>query len=94
MQTLTALKPTTILGRLTVHLKQPDSSWQYVPATSACTIVEKSVTEEQGDSTALLTERLSAQVLYKLSSWSSGSEIVLEKTKTGGATLILSISTR
>ena len=29
---------------LTVHLKQPDSSWQYVPATSACTIVEKSVT--------------------------------------------------
>ena len=79
---------------LTVHLKQPDSSWQYVPATSACTIVEKSVTEEQGDKYGTADGKTVGTGPYKLSSWSSGSEIVLERTKTGGATLILSISTR
>lgn len=66
---------------LTVHLKQPDSSWQYVPATSACTIVEKSVTEEQGDKYGTADGKTVGTGPYKLSSWSSGSEIVLEKNE-------------
>lgn len=66
---------------LIVHLKQPDSSWQYVPATSACTIVEKSVTEEQGDKYGTADGKTVGTGPYKLSSWSSGSEIVLEKNE-------------
>ncbi len=66
---------------LTIHLKQPDSTWQYVPATSACTIVEKSVTEEQGDKYGTVDGKTVGTGPYKLTSWSSGSEIVLEKNE-------------
>lgn len=66
---------------LTVHLKQADSTWMYVPATSACCIVEKAVVEEQGESYGTIDGKTVGTGPYKLASWSSGSEILLEKNE-------------
>ena len=66
---------------LTVHLKQADSSWMYVPATSPCSIIEKSVAESEGDKFGTADGSSAGTGPYKLSSWTSGSEIVLEKNE-------------
>lgn len=66
---------------LTVHLKQPDSTWMYVPATSPCCIIEKSVAEAEGDKYGTAEGSAAGTGPYKLVSWSSGSEIVLEKNE-------------
>ena len=66
---------------LTVKLKQPDSTWKYIPATSACCIIEKSVAEQAGDSYGSSAETTAGTGPYKLVSWESGSEIVLEKNE-------------
>lgn len=66
---------------LTVTLTEPDSNWKYVPATSPFCIVEKSVVEEAGESYGTSAETTVGTGPYKLASWSSGSEIVLEKNE-------------
>jgi len=66
---------------LTVHLSYPDSTWMFVPATSPCCILEKSVAEAEGDSYGTVDGSTVGTGPYKLVSWSSGSEIVLEKNE-------------
>lgn len=66
---------------LTVHLKYADSTWKYVPATSPFCIMEKSVTEAAGDGYGASPETTVGTGPYKLVSWSSGSEIVMEKNE-------------
>lgn len=66
---------------LTVHLKYEDSTWKYIPATSPCCIVEKSVAEAAGDSYGSTPETTAGTGPYKLVSWASGSEIVMEKNE-------------
>lgn len=72
---------------LTVHLKQPDSTWKYVPATSPCQILEKSVVEAEGDNYGTTEGSAIGTGPYKLVSWATDSEIVLEKNENwwGGA---------
>lgn len=64
---------------LTVHLKQPDATWKYVPATSPCTIVEKAVVEAEGDNYGQLSGSCVGTGPYMLESWESGAEIVTVK---------------
>ncbi len=64
---------------LTVHLKQPDATWKFVPATSPCTIIKKSVVEAEGDKYGTVDGSCIGTGPYMKSSWTSGSEIVLEK---------------
>lgn len=64
---------------LTVHLKQPDATWKYVPATSPCTVVEKAVVEAEGDDYGQLSGSCVGTGPYMLESWESGSEIVTVK---------------
>ena len=64
---------------LTVKLKQPDSTWKYVPATSPCTIVEKEVCEKEGDKYGSHEGSVVGTGPYKFVSWTAGSEIVYEK---------------
>lgn len=64
---------------LTVYLTEPDATWQYVPATSPCTIVEKSVVEAEGDDYGSLSGSCVGTGPYMLDSWTSGTEIVLVK---------------
>lgn len=66
---------------LTVHLKYEDSTWKYIPATSPCCIVEKSVAETAGDDYGSTPENTAGTGPYKLVSWASGSEIVMEKNE-------------
>lgn len=64
---------------LTVYLKEPDATWKYVPATSACIIVEKSVVEAEGDNYGQINGSCVGTGPYMLDSWESGSEIVTVK---------------
>ena len=64
---------------LTVHLKQPDATWKFVPATSPCTVVEKAVVEAEGDDYGQLSGSCVGTGPYMLESWESGSEIVTVK---------------
>ncbi|MCR4903394.1 MAG: ABC transporter substrate-binding protein [Butyrivibrio sp.] len=64
---------------LTVYLTQADATWKYVPATSPCTIVEKAVVEAEGDNYGTLSGSCVGTGPYMLSSWDSGTEIVLVK---------------
>lgn len=66
---------------LTVHLNQADSTWQYVPATSPCTIVSKTVCEAEGDSYGTREGSVVGTGPYTLVSWSAGSEIIYEKNE-------------
>lgn len=66
---------------LTVHLAYEDSTWKYIPATSPFCIVEKSVAEAAGDSYGSSPETTVGTGPYKLVSWTSGSEIVMEKNE-------------
>lgn len=72
---------------LTVHLAYPDSTWKYVPAASPCCIMEKSVVEAEGDKYGSAEGSAAGTGPYKLVSWASGSEIVMEKNENwwGGA---------
>lgn len=64
---------------LTVHLKQPDSTWKYVPATTPCIIVEKAVCEQYGEEYGSTPETTMGSGPYKLDSWEKGSEISFVK---------------
>lgn len=66
---------------LTVHLSHPDSTWKYVPAASPCCIMEKSVVEAEGDKYGSAEGSAAGTGPYKLVSWASGSEIVMEKNE-------------
>lgn len=66
---------------LTVTLSQPDSSWQYVPSTSAGQIVCKAYVEEQGEKYGTTEGGVLGTSAYKLDSWTAGSEIVLSKNE-------------
>ena len=64
---------------LTVHLKHPDATWKYVPATSPCTVVEKAVVEAEGENYGQINGSCVGTGPYMLESWDSGSEIVTVK---------------
>ena len=64
---------------LTVHLKQPDATWKYVPATSPCSIVDKKVVEDEGENYGQLSGSCVGTGPYMLKSWESGAEIVTVK---------------
>lgn len=66
---------------LTIHLAYEDSTWKYIPATSPFCIMEKSVAEAAGDSYGSSPETTVGTGPYKLVSWESGSEIVMEKNE-------------
>lgn len=66
---------------LTVHLSQPDSTWKYVPATTPCQIVKKSVCEAEGDAYGTNEGSVVGTGPYKFVSWASDSQIVLEKNE-------------
>ena len=66
---------------LTVHLSHPDSTWKYVPAASPCCIMEKSVVVAEGDKYGSAEGSTAGTGPYKLVSWASGSEIVMEKNE-------------
>lgn len=65
---------------LTVKLKYPDVTWQFVPATSPCNIVSKAAVEAAGDEYGSITSLTCVGTgPYVLDSWTSGSEITLVK---------------
>ena len=67
---------------LTVHLKTPDATWKFVPATSPCAIVSKAAVEAAGDEYGAITSLTCVGTgPYKLESWTSGSEITLVKNE-------------
>lgn len=66
---------------LTVHLTQPDSTWKYVPATTPCQIVKKSVCEAEGDAYGTNEGSVVGTGPYKFVSWAAQSQIVLEKNE-------------
>lgn len=72
---------------LTVKLKQPDSTWKYVPATSPCTIVEKEICEAEGEKYGTREGSVVGTGPYKFVSWTAGTEIDYEKNENwfGGA---------
>lgn len=64
---------------LTVHLKEPDSTWKYVPATATCEIVEKAVVEKEGDNYGAVGGVCIGTGPYMLESWHDNSEIIMKK---------------
>ena len=66
---------------LTVKLSQADSSWQYVPSTSAGQIVCKAYVEAQGEKYGTTEGGTLGTSAYKLDSWTAGSEIVLSRNE-------------
>lgn len=66
---------------LTVHLTQPDSTWKYVPATTPCQILKKSVVEAEGDAYGTNEGSVVGTGPYKFVSWAADSQIVLEKNE-------------
>ena len=64
---------------LTVYLTQADATWKYVPATSACIVVEKAVVEAEGDKYGTLEGSCVGTGPYMLESWESGTQIVTVK---------------
>lgn len=67
---------------LTVTLSQPDATWQYVPATTACHIISKAQYEAAGEDGFGTPEGgLIGTGPYKFVSWKNGTEIVLEKNE-------------
>ncbi len=67
---------------LTVKLSEPDSTWQFVPATSPCTIVSKAAVEAAGEEYGTVNNQTVVGTgPYILDSWSSATEITLKKNE-------------
>ena len=64
---------------LTVHLTQPDSTWKYVPATTPCQILKKSVVEAEGDAYGTNEGSVVGTGPYKFVSRSLQENVVLKK---------------
>ena len=62
---------------ITVHLKNPDAFWQYVPATTGGAVISKAYYEEHADSYGTASGGVLATGAYKFDHWTNGSEIVL-----------------
>ncbi len=62
-----------------VSLKQPDALWQYVPATTAGHVISKAYYEAHKDTFGKPEGGLLGTGPFKFMSWSTGSEIDLEK---------------
>ncbi|MFE8701576.1 ABC transporter substrate-binding protein [Cytobacillus sp. FJAT-54145] len=74
---------------ITVKLKQPDTLWRYVPATTAGHVVSKKYYEENSENFGKPDGGVLGTGPFKYVEWKTGSEIVLEKNenywdKTGG----------
>lgn len=64
---------------ITVHLKQADAFWQYVPATTGGAIISKEYCEAHSDDFGTATGGILGTGAYKLDHWTNGSEVVLTK---------------
>jgi peptide/nickel transport system substrate-binding protein len=64
---------------ITVKLKQPDALWQYVPATTAGHVISKAYYEANAETFGKPEGGLLGTGPFKFVSWSTGSEIVMEK---------------
>ncbi|MGN1338780.1 MAG: ABC transporter substrate-binding protein [Oscillospiraceae bacterium] len=62
---------------ITVHLKNPDAFWQYVPATTGGAVISKAYYEEHADNYGTASGGVMATGAYKFDHWTNGSEIVL-----------------
>ena len=66
---------------LTVHLKEPSATWQFVPGTTACHVISKAYYEEHADNFGMADGGLMGTGPYVYDSWSAGQEIVLKKNE-------------
>jgi peptide/nickel transport system substrate-binding protein len=64
---------------ITVKLKQPDALWQYVPATTAGHVISKAYFDANAETFGKPEGGLLGTGPFKFVSWSTGSEIVMEK---------------
>ena len=66
---------------LTVHLKAPSATWQFVPGTTACHVISKAYYEEHPDDFGTAEGGLLGTGPYVYESWTDGMEIVLTKSE-------------
>lgn len=66
---------------VTVKLKTPSTSFQYVPATMAGAVAEKSFIEEKGDTFGTPTVGTMATGPYKFESWTQGSQLTFTRNE-------------
>jgi peptide/nickel transport system substrate-binding protein len=64
---------------VTVKLKQPDALWQYVPATTGGHVISKAQFEASPDNFGKPENGAIGTGPYRFVSWSTGSEVVIEK---------------
>ena len=65
---------------LTVHLKEPSATWQYVPATTAGHVISKAYYEAHAGDFGTAEGGLLGTGPYVFESWASGQEVVLQKS--------------
>jgi peptide/nickel transport system substrate-binding protein len=66
---------------ITVHLKNPDAFWQYVPATTGGAVISEAYYNEHKDSFGTASGGILATGAYKFDHWTNGSEIVLTENE-------------
>lgn len=66
---------------VTVKLSQPDSCWQYIPATPGGQITSKAYYESHKDNFGNADGKTLGTGAYKVDSWKTGSEVVLSKNE-------------
>mgnify|MGYP004514790375 FL=1 len=66
---------------ITVHLKNPDAFWQYVPATTGGAVISEAYYNDHKDSFGTASGGILATGAYKFDHWTNGSEIVLTENE-------------
>ncbi|MBP3537046.1 MAG: ABC transporter substrate-binding protein, partial [Muribaculaceae bacterium] len=66
---------------ITVHLKNPDAIWQYVPATTGGAVISEAYYNEPKDNFGTASGGILATGAYKFDHWTNGSEIVLTENE-------------
>lgn len=66
---------------ITVHLKNPDAFWQYVPATTGGAVISEAYYNEHKDNFGTASGGILATGAYKFDHWTNGSEIVLTENE-------------
>ncbi len=66
---------------VTVHLKNPDAFWQYVPATTGGAVISEAYYNEHKDNFGTASGGILATGAYKFDHWTNGSEIVLTENE-------------